>query len=159
MKKLLLFFVFVLITQVGCKITPVLAQQEQAIDEIVNVLRQFQNDIVNQDLNSALKHVSANYSVKAPDGTVQDYDWFKNYLESEMGRINKNLADYSIIDQELNVLKKEDNKFTVEYMFSDKGFNLNTQKEGIKRQKRIITLEKENGSWMITQWYKVKLPE
>ena len=151
MKKWILFLAFALSIQIGYKITPILAQENQDIRDIKRVIESFLKDVVYQDIDSAMLWVSISYS-DIRNNNIIDYSKFKSELKQLITALSKKYINGSISDLEIIKLDIKDQKAHIEIGYGWKGFNLDTLEEDSGKVRRIATLVKENGSWKITQW-------
>ena len=149
---------FALMVQTGYGIVPTLAQYEQDAQEIKKVIEKFTESFVYRDLDSVMSQVSMNYSC-ATCKEGKDYNTIKLKFQKLMHRVFRTYADYSISELRLNNLNIQDNNATVEVAYSWEGFNLDTLKEDGGREKKDVSLTKENGSWKITKWHAFHLPK
>lgn len=113
---------------------------------IKQVMEEFVKSLALLDLNSAMKHISADYK------EATDYGMFKSRLEKGFSRRAANLADASNSDLSILSLDIHNDKAELEVQFKSSAFDLNSLKNFTRIVKRQAILAKENGVWKITQW-------
>ena len=149
-KKWSLFPMFILIVLISYKITPALAQQDKEILKIKKVIENYLGSFA--DLNSKMSQVSVNYFDIDKDGNAIDYAKFKSLSEDLIHTILKKYVDFSISNLEIIKSDFQENKATLEIEFSWKGYNLDTLKGESGKQKRLVSLVKEDNIWKIAKW-------
>lgn len=151
MKKAFFFLVFVLAVQMNYKIVYIFSQDDKDVLAIKSVIKAFVENQINGDVDSAMQSVSANYSSKEKDDTILDYAKLKSLLKNEAVGRSEKYTGYSIYNFEIVKSDIKNNSAIVEYEFNWKRFNLDTLKDESGISKRRGYLEKENGTWKITQ--------
>jgi hypothetical protein len=157
MKKWILFLLFILAFQCRYKITPVLAQDDKGaiIIEAKKVIEKFVQALDYRDLNAAMQCLSANYSDITPANNIIDYTQFKSSIENWMVNSSKKYID---VVSTIEILKSDiqDNMITAEIQIYWRGFNRDTGGKESGKQKKQVTLVKENGLWKITRWHRIQ---
>jgi len=149
MKKTILFLTLFLMFQMGNKISFLVAEDGDAV-EVKKVIEGFLRNC-NNNVDSAMELVSANYSERRGDNTV-DRAQFRRWLENLMDWFHKKYVDMSLIDLQFNNVSTQGNMANVEFEYSGKAFNLDTLQDEITKYRRSVTLVKENGYWKIKEW-------
>lgn len=152
MKKMFLFIIFIFVSQISYKATPVLAENKDETTAIRKVIESHLEALAHKDLNSMMSQISTNYSRADKAGNIEDYAILKSNIENAL----KNIINISITDLKITNLDIKGNKATLEMEYILKGVNSATAKAVNKRQKRVASLAKEGGSWKIVNLKNIK---
>lgn len=136
----------------GCNTIFVLAQEDKEIQGIKRLIENHLMGFNKRDLDSMMSDVSTRYSDMSADGNAIDYAKFKSMAKNLIENVFKKYVDYSISDLAFLKVDIKENKAIIKFEYKWKGFNLDTLKEDSGIHRRIASLEKENGTWKITQW-------
>ncbi|MFH0935283.1 MAG: hypothetical protein V1828_00250 [Candidatus Omnitrophota bacterium] len=150
MIRRLLFLIIVPTLLIGYKITPVLAQDKKESLEIQKVVDNFYKSLALGDVESMMKHISANYYDEV-NGEIVDYAQFKSTIENMLDTWFKQYTNFSINYLKITKLDIQGDKATLEVKSRWNGFNVDAARKESGSRKRFFALEKEDGLWKIAR--------
>ena len=147
MKKLG-FLLLILAAQIVCKTAPLLAQDGNNSQAIVNIIKTFYESDVKGDLDSAANQLSPNFSIVV-NGERLDYDqhlvFMKKMQEQRAGRF----LDCSIYNIKMTKFDISGNNAVAEVDYDWHGVDRETSQDVFVHKRRSVSLAKENGAWKI----------
>lgn len=155
MKRLFLFIIFILASQISYKATPVLAENKDETTAIRKLIEGHLGALARKDLNSMMSQISNKYSGLDKAGNTVDYAKLKSNMKNSL----RNIENISISDLKITNLNIQDDKATLEMEYIFRGFNSATAKDVSKRQKRAVSLVKEGGYWKIVNLKSITIGE
>jgi len=146
-KKAILFFMLIMMTQINCRIAPALAETPDDESAVKNVIGNYLKSISECNVEFAVSQISNNYS----DSDGLTYEQFKFRLE----KLLEEVTNISITNIKISEPDIKDNKAMLEFKYNFE-VKRKTAESINSIHKRIVYLAKENGSWRIIKLERVK---
>jgi hypothetical protein len=152
-KKAVLLLIFILMAQIGCGFSRVIAQDSGERQQIENLLKNFLQDFYHNNYNAVISKISTLYHQSGTmQGSGNDYAEFKSHVKNAMDSLSKKYIDISVANLEILKLDKQSEGIAVTIEYSWKGFKLEAGQNEIASLLSYFLLAKEDGSWKIINW-------
>ncbi len=146
MRKWILLLILISVVQIGCWVTPVLAQNKEDA-AIKKVIENYFKGVVDKNSDLIMQQISTKYSSKDRNGKAVDYSQLRSEATGRAKR-NTNVRGSDLTITNINV---QNDKATLEMKYTLNILNKDTSKESTVKPEDIVSLVKEGGSWKIVK--------